>query len=487
MLKWCKCMLAALSALFFLGGLLFSVTPLLAAAVTLMSLFNLLYAGFRFQKRMVLFFFQAAASVFFVARPFIALCVGNYTSPYGESADRFAFTAIFISFAALSAGEWASERFFEHRDEKRSASKRPYADLTQRQIELVRRLALSLFVLSLLATALVEGDKLLQMAGKSYLRYYTDYVSRVTYPIAVVSGFLRPSLCFYLATLPKKRPCFAVLSLFVLSAAPMLFIGQRNLIVQYAVFSFLYYLLRDRMQGPEESKKWFGRGEKIALGICAPVALVSLSIISVSRFLESTEDIRPLSSVVRLFYDQGVTFDVLRIGYAALPSLLAGGFRGYTVGAVTDYFAHGTLAQRLFGASDLGAGNNAVKGMESHSLAHNLSYQALGEDYLHGRGLGSSYLLETYADFGYFGIVLYSLLLGALFYLLVRWLQKRNSLLLSSLSLCSLVTLFFTPRAEAVGFISFLFTPYFWLTALLCLLPGLLRSRLHRKAGGASQ
>lgn len=484
MRKWFQIAAAALSLPLFLIGIFGCLPPFLLFGCLLLCVHNLLYAAGHLKTRAVLLFFQAAATVFFLLRPLISLCFGVSETAADDASTVFAYTAVYLSFACLFLGAWGMGRWLDRRDGKKDT--RPPGCLTDDpRLSRVRRIALVLFFTGLLSTLIVEGDKLFLMAGKSYLLYYTEYTPRVPYLVQALSGFLRPGLCFYLAAMPRKRPCFFVLLLFVLSSAPMLFIGQRNLIVQYAVFSFLYYLLRDRMEKAKGETKWLGRTEKTALAVSVPAVLVALSVISVTRFGETAGSVNPLSAVVRLFYDQGITFDVLRVGFCTLPALLTGGFKGYTFGGVTDYFAHGTLAQKLFGAADLGAGNNLLKATQSHSLAHNLSYQALGEDYLRGRGLGSSYLLETYADFGYLGVAVYSVLLGALLLLLVRLLRGK-SLLLRAIALCCLITLFFTPRAEALGFLMFLFTPHFWAAALLCLLPGYFarRRRTMKDAGG---
>lgn len=132
--------------------------------------------------------------------------------------------------------------------------------------------------------------------------------------------------------------------------------------------------------------------------------------------------IRPIATngffgaIVDLLYKQGVSFNVLGIGYSTIPNLPPGP-KCYTFGGFIDYFLHGSIAQ-MFGGTDLGAGNNVVKAVEGNSFAHSMSYIAKS-DYLQGHGWGSSYLLETYVDFGWIGLILFSLVLGfALLYLI---------------------------------------------------------------------
>ena len=92
----------------------------------------------------------------------------------------------------------------------------------------------------------------------------------------------------------------------------------------------------------------------------------------------------------------------------------------------------------------------------------------LKEDYLKGRGYGSSYLIENYVDFGYIGVAIFSLILGILLvYMLRRF--GRNTLI-DTIVLVSLTTIFFIPRAEATGWLTFIVTAQFWIGIAACYL-----------------
>lgn len=89
----------------------------------------------------------------------------------------------------------------------------------------------------------------------------------------------------------------------------------------------------------------------------------------------------------------------------------------------------------------MGSNNGLERGMISNSMAHNLAYVYRQDKYMEGNGNGSSYLLELYADYGYLGIIIASLLLGVLLILLVIIL-KRNNAFLSMLSLVCISNVF---------------------------------------------
>ena len=206
---------------------------------------------------------------------------------------------------------------------------------------------------------------------------------------------------------------------FLISAVPSLLTGVRNPIVLNALFILVYYILRDVL---ENGSRWLGKAEKACLILVAPVALVFLSAYNYIRAGEKTS-MGVFDSVVDLFYKQGVSFDVLGIGCRSLPNLPDVVPKNYTFGPFTDYFFHNTLAQRLFGAMDLGSGNSVDRAVYGSSFSHSMSYVAR-DDYLQGHGWGSSYLLETYADWGYLGVIIASFLFGLVMLLMMLAIRK---------------------------------------------------------------
>ena len=97
-----------------------------------------------------------------------------------------------------------------------------------------------------------------------------------------------------------------------------------------------------------------------------------------------------------------------------------------------------------------------------------MSYISKGDKYLAGQGWGSSYLLETYVDYGYIGIILYSFVLALVLVIGIRILKKYC--LGGIIILLMLTEVFFAPRAEATGFLNFIVQMQFWAVILMCFL-----------------
>ena len=446
-LRYCSLIL---SFAFFIGGSLFEFYNIMLIGALLMFVHNVLFSCERIQSRVVFLFFNLTTFVFLLGRPFIGMFDGTMWVKFDRAATYFALTSVLISLFLMFLGALLAEnRIASHRPAVPRQARSPLCEESAFRIAL-RNIALTVFYVAAIAVLLMEFDKLFYMLDKSYVEYYTSYETSMPLPVRGFANMMKPALCIFLATMPKKKHTFIPLCLFMLSAVPMLLIGQRNQIVLNAIFVFLYYFIRDIYLDRAVEKKWLGKLEIGFIIALIPLALIGLSLYNYTREGISVEGTSPLYAIADLIQKQGVSFDVLCRGYNALPDLPQTGPKCYTFGGFIDYFAHGVPSQILFGAQSLGSGNNITKALYGNSFAHSMSYVTRGQEYLDGHGWGSSYILETYADFGWIGIILFSLLLGMLLIYLVKWV--KGHWMLSTIAFYSLQSIFLMPRAEATGF-----------------------------------
>lgn len=433
---------------------------------------NTLYSWEFLKRRMLFWVFNGTYFLFLMARPLVrGLRLETWWAEFSDASVSFSLRALFVGLLCLQIGAAICEKVLVQ------WKKAPPAALSlseQRQTAIFLKnlqwVALALFGVTMVFYLCQELLMLRYMHGRPYVDYYLPGRPSPPFPIGTLAGMMPLSLCVYLSTFPRKKQAFVPLSLYLLSAIPVFFVGVRNPLVLRAVFIFLYYFLRDTMEDPE---KWLGKWEKGLVVVLSIPAVLGLSAYNYLRDGASVT-LNPLGLLVDFVDKQGVSFKTLCLGYDALPQMPSG-MRWYTFGWVLDDIGHGALGQRLFGTVDLGPGNNVVKALEGHSFAHSMSYVAK-PDYLQGHGWGSSFLLEAYADFGWTGIVVFSLLLGValvwLAYLFHQgWLKRTISLL-------CLTTLFFVPRAETTSWLQFLLTPHFWLVVGFCSAGALLLPRM---------
>lgn len=426
---------------------------------------NIIYAIIKIRKRFLHLFFQIAIFTFLLSRPFIELCQGigveGMAGPILEG-RKFVLVALIFVEIFLLAGAILCEKFGGKIIDKITLKNNESENDFGKNLQIV---ALCVCIVTLGLYLLQQLEPLLTIGTQNYLAYYTSFESKLPGIVHTIASFMKYSLCIYLATLPKKRSAFIMLAVYVLSTIPSLMVGMRNPFVLSLLFALSYYLLRDFL---EKKNIWVGKVEKALMCIGIPVGMIAMIMYSFFRAGVDVTVTNPLSLIVDFFHQQGVTFDVAVTGYSYRAELINRCPVNYTFGGIIDYIYRGTVGQKLFGTLPLTAGNSEFNATHSNSLAHVLSYVADKDRYAIGGGLGSSFILETYIDFGYIGIIVFSLILGALLIFMVQGFGKR--VLLTTIVLYALTNIFFAPRAEATGWLTFIVTIQFWACVAACYL-----------------
>lgn len=442
---------------------------------------NMLYGGVRIRDRIIFLVFHVALFTFLLSRPFISMLQDFAWWTVVTDPDNFGLRALFLTLLCLRLGAMAGNRILERRLSA-APPRTPAAEDERRRVFrcALQRTSLLLYAAGLAAHILLSYELITFMHGRNYLEYYTTFQSQYPFYVHTLDAMMKYALCLFLATMPRKRVAFLPLATYLLAAVPSLLIGLRNPIVLAALFILLYYLLRDILHDRE---RWMGRLEWIGVIVAAPCAMVFLALYAFIR-ADLNTSMNLWQSIVEFFYSQGVSFEVLSRGYLAIPYLPNVIPKNYTFGPFTDYFLHGTIAQKLFHAVDLGTQNSELIAVYGHSFAHSMSYVA-NRDYLAGHGWGSSYLLELFVDWGYWGVAIGSVLLGMVLVLML--LAVRRGILARAVTLVSLTTVFFLPRDSALGWLLFTVTIQFWAAVIACYVSAAVLRKLYFTLSGRTK
>ena len=444
---------------------------LLFVAVLMFGI-HFFYAIKGIKKRFLSLFFQMAMFTFLLARPVIEFLHGVGLENLPESfieGKKIVLGLLILVEISLFLGMVLCEKYGSRLVDRISTITGEYGTDFRQNLQ---RVALCVCVVTLGLYVVQQIEPLLVIGTHNYLAYYTSFQSKLPGIVHTIASFMKYSLCIYLATLPKKRSAFVMLLIYVLSTVPSLLIGIRNPFVLSLLFSLTYYMLRDFL---EQKNVWIGKLEKILICVGIPLGIIAMVVYSFSRMGGSIAIRNPLSLLANFFYSQGITFDVAVVGTTYGTELADICPVNYTFGGIIDYVYRGTIGQALFGTLPLTPGNSEFNALNGNSLAHALSYLANRESYLSGTGLGSTFVLETYIDFGYIGVMLFSFILGGLLVLMSQAFGKR--ILLSTIILYALTNIFFMPRAEATGWLTFVITIQFWACVVCCYLAAYICTR----------
>ncbi len=418
------------------------------------------------RRHVVLFFLYVAVFVFLLSRPTISMIRGNVWWYYGVSGCIFALNAIYLSLICMYFGSAFIDRLLSDKGWYKNEGTSGFFKQPSSNSDFVRTLTIISgigYYICFVFNILQGIEKLSFVSAGEYADIYVNFKSSLPFIVNAFAAMMPYFLCVYLACLPSKPTVYFALVVYVVSTLPTFLMGARNATVLALILALVYLVIRDYLNG---TNYWIGRFEKTVIIIALPLALAFLGYYNYAREGTAVEDSGFMSLIVDFFYKQGVSFDVMCIAHNVMDELPNEVDKCYTFGGMIDYLKSNMFARELFGAISLGEGNNEIKAIFGNSFAHSLAYIA-EPNYLSGHGLGSSYILETFADFGYIGVAVYSFLLSCFSTISVLLFKKG---LFARIFILNCLTLFFIiPRAEATGFLNFILYLQFWVVVGFCL------------------
>lgn len=295
-------------------------------------------------------------------------------------------------------------------------------------------------------------DRIKYVLSYGYMDFYLNYKPSVPYLIIFLASFFEYFVIFYLATMPTKKEAQLVIFLYLLVNIASMGMGQRGGAVIAIVFIITYYFLRNKID--PGTKPWISRKGIISIIILFPVFVSFLFIVAFIRTEKEIETQGTTNLVVSFFYQQGVSINVL--GYTKqFEDILPEG-KLYSAGKIVDFINHNAISQILFDKDPVKP-QTTEHALEDHTLHATLTYYGSPSLYFSGGGYGGCYIADLYADFGYMGIILGSLILGICLANIKKWCTR--SFWLASVGSLMYTRIIVAPRANFIDFI-YVFIPF---------------------------
>lgn len=265
--------------------------------------------------------------------------------------------------------------------------------------------------------------------------------------IAIIADILPFFVALYLARLPNKKASYMTLLSYCLLQLPLLLTGKR-MPMMIALLVWIAYIVMRHYRMPNR-EQWIGRGEKIVLALLVPIVILIVPLIGDIRGGNTNQT--QTNAIEELLDGQGVTLDVVSYGIKLQDETPPSIYGSYTFAPLLDYVSTNFLSRALFDTQEIQrqTEESATLGTSySDTISHMVLWDSL---YFSGQGLGSSYVIETYVDFGIVGLVLYSILLA----LLIRWMTDNfgRSLFRTFLILMLMMSVYALPRDTSLNFI----------------------------------
>lgn len=402
-------------------------------------------------------FFYITIFIFLVSRPTIDYLRGQFFNTYSADAYRFSFIIVILSLLGIFVGGVLSSKDTVCKNKIKT-------HLDYNYLKNIRIVSVVVYLISYPFYVLRLVERLIFKMNTNYYTYYAGFKSQLPYFTYILSTFMLYSMYVYLSSKPSKKNATMVLVSNILANSIYLFIGTRNPFILSLIFAFIYYFIRN-----QESIKniWLGLKEKWLIILSIPSLMVFMGLLNYVRDKVAISNFNFFEIIIDFIYKQGTSFGVLARGYMYNSNIPVRSFVNFTFGSIVEYFTKGNLGMLLFDTKPFVSTTNSIElAIKSNSYAHNLSYIVMKNDYLNGHGLGSSYIMENFTDYGYIGVFLFSIFLGFLFIKMLDT-SYKNKILGFSCTLLILNNLFFMPRSSFSESFFSLITFQFWFIIII--------------------
>ena len=282
-----------------------------------------------------------------------------------------------------------------------------------------------------------------------YLASYTEEMGGVKIPILIsyFSRFMPVVICLYLGTKPPKKKTILPLLLYEGYAMLTLMTGQRYPFIGVSMFILIYFILRSK-----DEKGWIKKYYYFFILIGVPALLFFLTAYDSIR-LGSDFSFEGYNETIKDFLvSQGGSVNVIR--RTILYENQLKDMKLVSFPTIYSVVFENQIGRRLFNIISY-SGNSVEHAMNSNSLAHRLSYITYGNEYLSGKGTGTSYIAELLHDFGVVGVLIGSFLYGFLISKIDR--IEFDKEFVDGIKLAMVYYLLFAPRGDFDSFIGSVF------------------------------
>ena len=307
-----------------------------------------------------------------------------------------------------------------------------------------------------------------------YLAYYTSYSYSMPYVVRKLADITKIAFWIYMATMPKKKECKSLLTLYGIYLVSTLFTGKRYPFVSGLLVLFVYATFRNHETEDGKKEQWYDKRMLLVLLVLSPFLIGSLSIFNDLRFGRGITQTSILDAMTSFIYQQGGSINFIK--RAELYKNRLPEDKIYIISNTVRILQQNAIGRAL-GVTTYG-GNTVSNALYGNSIAHTLSYIVLGKAYLAGNGLGCCYIAESYHDFGDIGVILVNFFYG---YIFSRWFNFSNMKIWgTAISFIILDDLILAPRGNTDGFMGTMLDITTWGTFLLVFIIAYGLQKRHR-------
>ena len=311
----------------------------------------------------------------------------------------------------------------------------------------VRNWAKYLLYLCFLFCLVVIARKINAVSSGNYDALYEEDGLHMPFLITLFANKFDMCACLFFATMPSRKECITPMFLYGIVAILNLFTGVRGNFVLPAMFIVIYLYLRNTVHNGGE--KWL-TGRLLALGFMfVPVLFILMYFIMRIRSGNDMESGTYTNLALGSIYQLGSSVQVIHDTILYQSSLQQQNF--YSLGPIIDFIVHNPFTDWIFNVPRY---DYMSEGMALHgrSFGASITYYAQNSRFLNNGAMGTSFVAESWIDFGYWGIMFYGCLYGLILGNVVRF--CKQNFWLAFIALYAMMQIIYAPRGITTAFLS---------------------------------
>lgn len=428
---------------FIFAVLSFESIDYLLGIVFILWLFNIIYSLIAVNKRQTFLFFNITFFVFLLGRLFVNVIFGVIPlSSYTSGVRLSVYIGLSLALVFTYFGQLIGERI----NRKRSNSYSRF--LLNNHSNRASFYLLLLFYLTFFFNFLYVSEKAFYVVNTSYLSLYISYSSSLPYLFIKIGELNQIAFIMLFCFEYKREKLLIPLILYLTTATISLATGQRNAFVLNLIVVFTLVLFVNK-KSKRETGKYFLSPKLLVwtVLICLPLAIVLLEFVGNYRSSNSQTSLSIANSFGNFLSEQGGQIEFFADTFEYKNQIWSQTVP-YTFSSVYNYI------RNLFGLINFGTytEENALFG---NNLGATQFYITSPTSLTSGRGAGCCYLSELYFDFGFFGIIVGSILIGFVLSHLV--ISQSNSFVKNAFIVLMIRHIIYIPRASYFDWISYPF------------------------------
>ncbi len=404
-------------------------------AISITVYFGILCFSLRdFNRNIVFTSFLLTLFAFLYASPVATILLGStYDVNFSDEAKNHLYFSLLIGTVFLAIGYYLPTEL----------KKRVAGEGINEQLRMsLQRTSKTTFYFVYLLKIIQYIEIAYYVVRYGYMFYYTDYHSSIPLIIEKISDLYIVALSIFFATSPTKEDAQPVVTFFLFGGLLSILTGKRY----EFVYVILLYIIYSNVAGAgnlgyESNREQTHKGKSFLIVLVLPILIVFLLYIGAVRSKNTFEFKSITDSILEFMVDIGNSGKVIMRGYQFRDELPKG--KLYSFGSLIEYVKYNYFSRTILGVRQPNP-RTLEYVQNGHIFAYAITYFFSAESFFSGHGQGSSYIAELFADFGYSGIVIGSLFLGA--FIRKFFVFSEQSIMHNALAFFMVRPLLFMPR-----------------------------------------